>query len=103
MALTAIERETVVSFDDENPYAVVTTYNRPLLTSLRANPDAEEFTTPHVKKDGGGEFRFPKKLFGIRRQVKFSADSKPRAPMSEEHKAKLQAGRLAAKAAKENA
>jgi hypothetical protein len=97
MGLTAPERETNVSFNDEDCSAYVTTYNRPLLTALRANPDAKEVTSDGVRKDSGGEFIFPKKLFNIRRQTKVGAERKPRAPMSEAHKAKLAAGRAAKK------
>ena len=98
MGLTAVERTTTITFDDEYEEAYITTYNRPWLTSLRANPDAREITTPFVGNNGGGEFIGPKKLVGYRRQTKVGAERKPRAPMTQEHKDKLQAGRLAKKA-----
>jgi len=99
VALTAVERTTTITFDDENEEAYITTYSRPWLTSLRANPDAREITTAFVRNSGGGEFIGPKKLVNYRRQTKTGAARKPRAPMTQEHKDKLQAGRLAKKAA----
>ena len=100
MALTAPERTTTINFDDEGDDAYVTTYNRPWITSLRKNPSAKEVTTPFVGNNGGAEFHIPKRLVSMRRPTKAGAERKPRAPMTQEHKDKLQAGRLAKKAAK---
>jgi hypothetical protein len=38
VSLTAVERETSTLFDDENDYAITTTYNRAWITSLKDNP-----------------------------------------------------------------
>lgn len=95
MALTAPERTTTINFDDDGTTAHITTYSRVWLTSLRKNPSAIEVSTPFVKNSGGGEFILPKQLVSIRR-ARVDAGKK-RGPMSEEHKAKLLAGRLAAK------
>jgi hypothetical protein len=40
MSLTAQERETVIIMNDEENTALVTTYQRPLITKLRKNPSA---------------------------------------------------------------
>jgi hypothetical protein len=104
MALTAGERETIIRFDDEGDTAYVTTYNRPLITSLRKNTATEETTGDSTRRFGGAEFRVPKQLISIRRPRSVTSMPKsPRAPMTQEHKDKLAAGRRAAKAAKVNA
>lgn len=97
-SLTAAERTTTYSWDDEGDNAYVTTYNRSEITKLRANPAAREVTVETVRHYNGAEFILPKKLVSVRKPTKSGAERKPRAPMTQEHKDKLQAGRLAKKA-----
>jgi hypothetical protein len=66
MALTAYERETVVNLNDEDDFAIITTYQRSVITSLRKNPAAREITPGAMKKWGGAQFAIPAKLINFR-------------------------------------
>jgi hypothetical protein len=90
--LTAYEKETVINFNDEDDFALVTTYQRTVMTKLRKNTSAEEITTDALAAFGGAMFKLPVASVSFR--------NGPRKPMSTEHKAKLAANVAKARAAK---
>lgn len=94
MALTAVERETVILMDDSSDDAIVTTYQKTLINSLRKNPGAVEVLDAKLAKWGGAEFRVPAKLVNIRRPRRESATR------AERDKATAQARMANARAAK---
>ena len=71
-SLTALERETHISFNDEDECAIVTTHIRTTITTLRKNSGAVELGTDAF---GGVSFRIPKKLVSFRNVRKASAMS----------------------------
>lgn len=86
--LTAEERETVINMDDSSDYALITTYQRTLVTKLRKNPSAEVVWHNGL---GGWQFKVPAKLVNIRM---------PRV-QTEESKARVAAKMAKARAARE--
>lgn len=66
LTLTPYERETVVNMNDEDDFAIISTYQRPLITRLRKNPAAEETTSPAMARYGGASFTLPARLVTIR-------------------------------------
>lgn len=69
-SLSAQERETHISFDDDTDTALVTTHMRTVITKLRNNGAAEEVSTDPF---GGVTFRIPKKLVSFRSVRKASS------------------------------
>ena len=78
--------------NDEDDFAIVTTYQRTVTTKLRKNPAAEEITWDSQRKAGGAMFKLPKECVSFR--------NGRRAPMSDEHKAKLTANAARAREAR---
>ena len=66
MSLTPYERETVVGMNDEDDFAIVTTYQLTVITKLRKNTAAEEITTLHQAAQGGAMFKLPAKCISFR-------------------------------------
>jgi len=71
--LPAYERETTVNFNDADDFAIVTTHQRTVITSLRKNTAATELSTDSY---GGVSFQIPKKLVTFRNPRKQSDASK---------------------------
>lgn len=59
MSLTAQERETVINMNDEENTALITTYQRPLITKLRKNPAAKLIKELSFDKSMGAVFEIP--------------------------------------------
>lgn len=61
-----IERETYINFNDAEDTAVLCTFNRAWLSKMdKLAAKSREFTV-RVRKDGYGEYLFPKKLVTVR-------------------------------------
>jgi hypothetical protein len=59
LSLTAPERETVITFSDENETAVVHTHQRKVITKLRNNPAATEVEDLSFDGTAGAVFELP--------------------------------------------
>jgi hypothetical protein len=66
LSLTAPERETVITFSDEDDTAIVHTHQRRIITKLRNNPAATE--VEDISHDGtaGAVFEIPADLISFR-------------------------------------
>ena len=73
MTLSAYERETVISMNDEDDLALVTTWQRPVITKLKKNSAAEIVHVEHCGNSVGYIFRIPARLISIREPRKISA------------------------------
>jgi hypothetical protein len=59
MSLTATERETVITFSDEDDMATVHTHQRRIITKLRNNPAATELEEISFDGTAGAVFELP--------------------------------------------
>jgi hypothetical protein len=59
MSLTAPERETVITFSDENDTATIHTHQRRIITKLRNNPAATEVKDLSFDGTAGAVFELP--------------------------------------------
>ena len=66
MSLTAPERETVITFSDEDGTATVHTHQRPIITKLKNNPAAELVEDISFDGTAGAVFTIPKALISFR-------------------------------------
>jgi len=66
VSLNAWERETVITFNDGEPHAVVTTWQPSIVTKLSRNPAAERIEDLQFDKLAGATFRIPKDLISFR-------------------------------------
>ena len=66
MSLTALERETVITLNDEEELAHVHTSQRPVITKLRKNPAATLLDEGRFEGTAWAEFELPKKLSSFR-------------------------------------
>ena len=66
MSLTAPERETVITFSDEDNTATVHTHQRKIITKLRNNPAATEVEDLTFDGTTGAVFEIPADLIGFR-------------------------------------
>ena len=91
MSLTKAERTTTINYDEQGPYAEVTTYSRSLISSLRKNEAAMEVGS---YPEGGVLFKIPKKLVNVRNP------RKPRRAMTEDERTAARDRLATARAAK---
>ena len=56
MSLTAPERETVITFSDDDDTATVHTYQRPIITKLKKNPAARQIEDISFEGTAGAVF-----------------------------------------------
>jgi hypothetical protein len=66
MSLTPPERETIITFNDEDETARVWTAQPPWITKLRNNPAATLLDEGKHGTSAGAEFEVPKELLTIR-------------------------------------
>jgi hypothetical protein len=66
MSLTAPERETVITFSDEDGTATVYTHQRRIITKLRNNPAATEVDDLTFDGTVGAVFEIPADLISFR-------------------------------------
>jgi hypothetical protein len=66
LSLTAPERETVITFSDENETATVHTHQRKIITKLRNNPAATEVEDLSFDGTAGAVFEIPADLISFR-------------------------------------
>ncbi len=66
MSLTAPERETVITFSDEDDTATVHTHQRRIITKLRNNPSATEVEDLTFHGTAGAVFELPADLISFR-------------------------------------
>jgi hypothetical protein len=59
LSLTAPERETVITFSDEDDTATVHTHQRRIITKLRNNPAATELEDLSFEGTAGAAFELP--------------------------------------------
>lgn len=69
-SLTPAERETVVLMDDESDTALVTTWQRRIITKLEKNPAAEKVWESRLGTSRGAQFRIPSNLISFRSKVR---------------------------------
>jgi hypothetical protein len=66
LSLTAPERETVITFSDEDDTATVHTHQRKIITKLRNNPAATEVEDLTFDGTAGAVFEIPAGLITFR-------------------------------------
>jgi hypothetical protein len=66
LSLTAPERETVITFSDEDDTATVHTHQRRIITKLRNNPAAELVEDISFDGTAGAVFELPADLISFR-------------------------------------
>jgi len=66
VSLTALERETVVTFNDAEDHAEVYTAQRPILTKLKKNPAATLIEEGKHEGSAWAKFEIPKALISFR-------------------------------------
>ena len=66
MSLTAAERETSIVMDDAGEFAIVTTWQRPMITKLNKNAGADKIEDLVCDGSKGAIYRVPAKLISIR-------------------------------------
>src|SRR5215208_515859 len=66
MSLTAPERETVITFSDEDVTATIHTHQRRIITKLRNNPSATEIDDLTFDGTAGAAFEIPADLISFR-------------------------------------
>ena len=66
LSLTAAERETVITFSDEDDTATVHTHQRRIITKLRNNPAAELVEDITYDGTAGAVFEIPADLISFR-------------------------------------
>ena len=66
MSLTAPERETVITFSDEDDTATIHTHQRRIITKLRNNPAATEVEDLTFEGTAGAVFEIPADLISFR-------------------------------------
>lgn len=66
LSLTAPERETVITFSDEDNTATVHTHQRRIITKLRNNPAAKEIEDLTFEGSAGAAFEIPADLISFR-------------------------------------
>ena len=69
-SLTPAERETVVLMDDESGDAVVTTWQRRIITKLEKNPAAVKVWESTLGTSRGAQFRIPASLVSFRSKAR---------------------------------
>jgi len=68
MSLTAPERETVITFSDDDDTARVHTHQRKIITKLKNNPAAEQIEDISFDGTAGAVFELPADLVSFRSQ-----------------------------------
>jgi hypothetical protein len=66
MSLTAQERETVINMNDEEDTALITTYQRRLITKLLRNPAAKLIKELRFESSMGAVFEIPAEFITFR-------------------------------------
>jgi hypothetical protein len=66
LSLTAPERETVITFNDEDETATIHTHQRRIITKLRNNPAATEVADLTFDGTAGAAFEIPADLISFR-------------------------------------
>jgi hypothetical protein len=85
VSLTAAERETIITGNDEDDVLQIWTAQRPMITRLRKNPAARLIEEGTHDGSPWARFEFPPDLLSFRSR-------RTTRTLSEEHKAKLHAG-----------
>jgi len=90
MSLTAVERETVVTFNDADEAAHVYTTQRPIITKLKANPAARLIEEGVFDGTAWARFELPKALISFRsKQVVLALTEEERAERAERLRPRL--------------
>lgn len=88
MSLTAAERETIITLNDEDGHAEIWTAQRPIITRLKKNPSAVLLAEG---KDGGSawaQFQLPADLVSFRsKQIRRELTEQQRAELAERARA----------------
>jgi hypothetical protein len=91
MSLTAPERETVITLNDEDDVALIYTAQRRIITKLKKNEAATLIEEGTFDGSAWARFEMPADLLSFR-------STRTTRTLSEEHKAKLHAGLAKSKA-----
>lgn len=84
MGLTAVERETVLTFNDEDATARVWTAQRPVITKLKKNPAAVLLAEGRHDGSAWAEFEIDKSLISFRtRRARRDLTDEQRAALTE--------------------
>lgn len=78
MTLTKYERETVINLNDLDDFAIITTWQRAMLTKLQKNPGAVQLSAMEFEGQHGGIFKIPARLISIRKPRNPSAEYETR-------------------------
>ena len=70
MSLTAPERETVITFSDEDDTAKIHTHQRRIITKLKNNPAAELIEDISCDGTAGAVFELPADLISFRSKTR---------------------------------
>ena len=97
MSLTAQERETVINLNDEEDTALITTYQRPLITKLRKNPAAKLVKELSFDKSMGAVFEIPAELITFRTGKRAPRTGMVARPGAADRMTKARAAKLAGK------
>jgi len=65
-SLTAIERETIITMNDDEDFMEIHTAQKPVITSLKKNPSAELLEEGTMGKTAWANFKLPKGLITFR-------------------------------------
>jgi hypothetical protein len=66
VSLTAAERETIITFNDEDYHAEIWTAQRPIITKLKKNPAATLIAEGKYDGSAWAQFRLPAALLSFR-------------------------------------
>jgi hypothetical protein len=84
VSLTAPERETIITLNDEDDLARVYTAQRPWITKLKKNPAATLIEEGNFEGSAWAEFEVPKALLSIRsKRVKRDLTQEQRAALGD--------------------
>jgi hypothetical protein len=84
MSLTAPERETIISLNDEDDFADIWTAQRPWITRLKKNTAAELLEEGKHEGSAWARFRVPKGLISVRsKKVKRELTAEQRIELAE--------------------
>ena len=79
MGFSALERETVITFNDAEPMASIYTAQRPVITKLKKNNSARLVEERHFEGSPYAWFEIPKEFVSLRSKAReFSAEERRR-------------------------
>jgi hypothetical protein len=77
LSLTALERETVITLNDEEGFAEIYTSQRPWITRLSKNPSAELLEEGRFEGSKWAKYKVPKGLISVRAKSRKGQIARP--------------------------